>query len=86
MKHPGNGTCAKNAIDLAKLLTGRSYEGAVAWLEEVGGCKEAQAATWVAAEDPPEPFELPAPVPVQGRCKKRENRATCFSLTLGCHI
>ena len=61
------GRGAKNAIDLAKLLTGRSYEDAVAWLGEAVGRQEAQAAARAAAEDlaeePPEPFEPPAPTP-----------------------
>ena len=58
---------AKNAIDLAKLLTGRSYEDAVAWLGEVVGREEAQAAARAAAEDlaedVPKSFELPTPAP-----------------------
>ena len=61
------GKGAKNAIDLAKLLTGRSYEDAVAWLGEMVGREAAQAAARAAAddlaEDLPEPFELPAPAP-----------------------
>lgn len=61
------GRGAKNAIDLAKLLTGRSFEDAVAWLGEVVGREEARAAARAVAEDlaeePPEPFEAPAPTP-----------------------
>ena len=61
------GKGAKNAIDLAKLLTGRSFEDTVAWLGEMVGREEAQAAARAAAddlaEDLPAPFELPAPAP-----------------------
>jgi hypothetical protein len=59
------GKGAKNAIDLAKLLTGRSYEDAVAWLGEAVGREEAQAAARAAAddlaEDLPEPFQSSVP-------------------------
>lgn len=69
------GKGAKNAIDLAMLLTGRGYQDAVAWLGEVVGREEAKAAARAAAEEmaeePPEPFEPPAPSPAAEPARQR---------------
>lgn len=69
------GKGAKNAIDLAMLLTGRGYRDAVAWLGEVVGREEAKAAARAAAEEmaeePPAPFEPPAPSPAAEPARRR---------------